>query len=121
MSIIFFCYTAHCQKSTYSIGLQRYDALSGASKLYDTESSNITTEGENNINKSSTEKYRNLAFYYATTDVTVSKSSEVIDLPTFISNVGGNLGLFLGFSVLGGFAFIYELIVAHCGSLNRLK
>ena len=54
--------------------------------------------------------YRYLQIYYATTDIEMSITSKMMNLPTFISNVGGNLGLFVGFSVLGGMYFIYDLV-----------
>ena len=64
---------------------------------------------------------RSINVYYDTTDVKISTNSELIDLPTFISNVGGNLGLFVGFSVLGGMFFIYDLIAASWCHLNSFQ
>ena len=46
--------------------------------------------------------------YYTTADVAKYTANKVVDLPTFISAVGGNLGLFLGVSFLGTFFWIYE-------------
>ena len=87
-------YTAHCEEATFDVGIQTYDALSKIS---------INEEGNN----------RAISIYYATTDVKVSTTSEVIDFPTFISNVGGNLGLFVEFSILGGLFFIYDFLAAR--------
>ena len=87
-------YTAHCEQATFDVGIQTYDALSKIS---------INEEGNN----------RAISIYYATTDVKVSTTSEVIDFPTFISNVGGNLGLFVEFSILGGLFFIYDFLAAR--------
>ena len=87
-------YTAHCDQATFDVGIQTYDALSKIS---------INEEGNN----------RAISIYYATTDVKVSTTSEVIDFPTFISNVGGNLGLFVEFSILGGLFFIYDFLAAR--------
>ena len=53
---------------------------------------------------------RNINLFYSTTDEKVSTTSLRVDLNTFVSNVGGSLGLFIGFSVLGGFFFIYDFI-----------
>ena len=53
-------------------------------------------------------RYINL--FYTTTDVKVSRTSLRVDFNTFISNVGGSLGLFIGFSDLGVFYFIYDAI-----------
>ena len=132
-----FSYTAHCQKATYDIGWQTYDALSQITIQKDTpDKSNKTKDAEQerkreknettaNNTKPQTinvdneiENYRYLSLYYGTTNVKVSTTSELIDFPTFISNVGGNLGLFVGFSVLGGFFFVYDFIAAHYRSLN---
>ena len=51
-----------------------------------------------------------IQLFYTTTDVKVSRTSLRVDFNTFISNVGGSLGLFIGFSVLGVFYFIYDVI-----------
>ena len=70
--------------------------------------------GNNGNNKKSEKSIqKTLHFYYATTDVKASTTSLKIDVNTFISNVGGNLGLFVGFSVLGGLSFIYNFIASH--------
>ena len=53
---------------------------------------------------------RIVQLYYTTTDVKVSRTSLRLDVSTFISNVGGSLGLFIGFSFLGVFYFIYDFI-----------
>ena len=88
------------------------------SKLEENETTaNYTTNQTNNV-ENEIENYRNLYLYYGTTDVKVSTTSELIDFSTFISNVGGNLGLFLGFSVLGTFFFIYDFVAEHCHSFN---
>ena len=132
-----FSYTAHCQKATYDIGWQTYDALSQitiqkdtpdkSNKRKDAEQELKREKNETTANNTKTqtinvdneiENYRYLSLYYGTTNVKVSTTSELIDFPTFISNVGGNLGLFVGFSVLGGFFFVYDFIAAHYRSLN---
>ena len=87
-------YTAYCDQATFDVGIQTYDALSKIS---------INDEGNS----------RAISIYYATTDVKVSTTSEVIDFPTFISNVGGNLGLFVEFSILGGLFFVYDFLAAR--------
>ena len=87
-------YIAHCEQATFDVGIQTYDALSKIS---------IDEDGNN----------RAISIYYATTGVRVSTTSEVIDFPTFISNVGGNLGLFVEFSILGGLFFIYDFIAVR--------
>ena len=44
---------------------------------------------------------RLIRMYYTTSDVTTTTESQLIDFSGLISAVGGNLGLFLGFSFLG--------------------
>ena len=102
MVFAFLLFIAHCQKSTYVIGKQTYDSFSAIKIKWDHDD----------------ESLRILSIYYETTNVKVSTTSELIDLPTFISNVGGNLGLFVGFSVLGGLFFIYDLIAEARFRLN---
>ena len=47
----------------------------------------------------STETY-SVVINYETSDVVVSEEIHLTTLPDFISSVGGNLGLFIGFSCL---------------------
>ena len=51
-----------------------------------------------------------IKLYYSTTDVQVSKVIDLIDGATFVGSIGGNLGLFLGFSFLGSFYVIAQLL-----------
>ena len=85
---------AHCEQATFDIGIQTYDALS-------------------KISIGDDEDTRDISIYYATTGVRVSTTSALIDLATFISNVGGNLGLFVEFSILGGLFFIYDFLAVR--------
>ena len=94
-------YKAHCQQATFDVGIQTYDALS---KI------NIREE-EDSIREE--EDRRHISIYYATTGVRVSTTSALIDLATFISNVGGNLGLFVEFSILGGLFFVYDFLAVR--------
>ena len=88
--------------ATYQAGFSTYDAKS---KL------ELEHDDENHIED---DKYgpntRTIVLFYTTTDVKVSTTSLKIDLNTFVSNVGGSLGLFIGFSVLGVFFFINDVI-----------
>ena len=124
---------------TYDIGVQTYDRLSHMDiqpdtpyrenktnnievetnpEQNETTTSNTKNQTNNVENKTKNYNYRNLALYYGTTNVKVSTTSKLIDFSTFISNVGGNLGLFVGFSVHGGFGFICDFIAAQCRRLN---
>ena len=46
--------------------------------------------------------------YYTTADETEFNTDKLIDLASFIGSVGGNLGLFLGFSFLGMLFPLYD-------------
>ena len=51
------------------------------------------------IKPNNTETY-SVVINYETSDVVVSEEIHLTTLPDFISSVGGNLGLFIGFSCL---------------------
>ena len=125
MKILFsYVSSGHCQTSAYEVGIQTYDLLSFVNiggdisndtnetsyNVNDTDKSKQKTKRTKKIKISST---RSISIYFATTDVKVYTTSYKIDFNTFISNVGGNLGLFVGFSVLGGLFFIYDFIASH--------
>ena len=93
------------------MGIQTYDRLSGVNIKEKATSDTDTLTNDTNATKIEAVSYRYLSIYYGTTDVKASTTSLKIDLNTFISNVGGNLGLFVGFSVLGGLFFIYDFTV----------
>ena len=53
-------------------------------------------------------KYRFIKVYYTTGDELIFSSDRLVDFSNFISSVGGNLGLFLGFSFLGLLLTFFE-------------
>ena len=53
---------------------------------------------------------RYITMYYTTSDVATFTEDRLIDFSGFVSAVGGNLGLFLGFSFLGMLFSLYEYI-----------
>ena len=59
-----------------------------------------------NFNKS--QDYPFILATYSKTVVTKMATSKMIDMATFISSIGGNLGLFVGFSFITGFFFLYD-------------
>ena len=93
-------FTAFCKKSAYNVGLQSFDRLS----FINIEE---TTNDENTAKKDSS---RAIFMYYSTTDIKVSTTSKLISLSSFISSIGGNLGLFCGFSFLSSFFYVYRII-----------
>ena len=100
-------WSAPCKIANYGVGVQSYDDLSGIS---------LKKEGNAHETNSDTQKTTSITIYYATTDISVSSTSKLINLSTFISNVGGNLGLFVGFSVLGGLFYIYDFVAQYVSS-----
>ena len=107
--LLLFDVKAPCRIANYELGIQTYDDLSTVSlkKELDTEEEGVTNSSSEVDTKTT------IMIYYATTDINVSSTSELIDLSTFISNVGGNLGLFVGFSVLGGVFYIYDVVALY--------
>ena len=53
---------------------------------------------------------RRMMISYATTSIKVTTTSKLIDVASFISSVGGNLGLFVGFSFTSMFFMMYDKI-----------
>ena len=48
--------------------------------------------------------------FYSHTDIRVESVEILVDFNSFISSVGGSLGLFLGFSFLGFLSLFYDCI-----------
>ena len=69
-----------------------------------------------NMNESTKIEYsqeRFIYLYYTTADETTISSELLIDFVGFISAIGGNLGLFLGFSFMGMIFELYDWIEAR--------
>ena len=47
---------------------------------------------------------------YATTEVKVITQELLISFSNFISSIGGNLGMFIGFSCFGVFSWAFDLV-----------
>ena len=89
-----------CKKSSYEVGIQSFDRLS----MIDIQ------EGKDENKDSKEAPARAIYLYYSTTDIKVSTTSKLISLSSFISSIGGNLGLFVGFSFLSTFFFFYNFL-----------
>ena len=76
------------------------------------ESESESDEDGDTDHEETEDEYLSIHLYYSSTDVKVSTTSLKIDFNTFVSNVGGGLGLFIGFSFLGGFLYIYDVIAS---------
>ena len=84
-------------------------------KNNDTDKTNKTADAEDksdvqpgNMSEASYPRY--IYVYYTTADETTYSSDLIVDFPSFISAIGGNLGLFLGFSFLGILFPFYDWI-----------
>ena len=89
-----------CKKSSYAVAIQSFDKLS----MIDIQ------EGKSPNENSTEAPARAVYLYYSTTDIKVSTTSKLISLSSFISSIGGNLGLFVGFSFLSTFFFFYNFL-----------
>ena len=49
-----------------------------------------------------------LMFSYPTLDMVVTQNVKILDGSSFVSSVGGNLGLFIGFSFLDSLFVLYK-------------
>ena len=109
-------FSAPCQLAQYSVGFTTFDAnrTFALNELDINEYSDIDINGtglsSNQEDHREQNDHRLIYLFYTSTDVTVSTTSLGVDFNTFVSNVGGSLGLFIGFSVLGGFFFVFDII-----------
>ena len=53
---------------------------------------------------------KDILFYYSTTSIQILTEDTMINFSNFVSAVGGNLGLFVGFSFLGFFSCFYKTL-----------
>ena len=62
---------------------------------------------------------KEILLYYSTTTVKVISEAKMINFPSFVSAVGGNLGLFVGFSFLGFFSCFYASVRRLCTKADQ--
>ena len=67
------------------------------------------------------EEYIGIFFMYATTEIKVITEELLINFSNFVSSVGGNLGMFIGFSCFGVFSWTYDLIKEFLDRKRRRK
>ena len=120
-----------CKKSRYRARVQTFDKLSFVSikepppnstldkstKSETNQDSSDNTEGNQKENTRS----RAIYIYYSTTNVRLSSTSKLISLSTFISSIGGNLGLFVGFSFMSVLLYVYKCLVKMTPSKKKDK
>ena len=115
-------FSALCHKSSYHVGIQTFDQLSIVS-IDEKQQPNSTMDHGNENYKTSTNHVENeqsatnenkpartILLYYSTTNVRISSTSTLISLSSFISSIGGNLGLFVGFSFMSVFLVVYKCL-----------
>ena len=56
------------------------------------------------------DEIKTIYLYYSTTEIKVKSSELLVTFSSFVSAVGGNLGIFIGFSFLGFFTKFYDMI-----------
>ena len=106
MKVITFRYSIEpCQFTTYDTETISYDRNSKmAHNMVETwfQISDLDVEP--------TENGTILMLTYQTTDMKVTQKVKILDESSFISSVGGNLGLFIGFSFLDSLFVLYKWI-----------
>ena len=93
---------APCQRATFKMGVKAYDDISS-----------IYIPGNEYYGKDT----RWIKMSYSTTKVKISTTSRLIEFASFVSSIGGNLGLFVGFSFISMFFFIYDQLEKHIGKI----
>ena len=53
-------------------------------------------------------EYIGMFFMYSTTEIKVVTEEFLISFSNFISSIGGNLGMFIGFSCFGAFSWAFD-------------
>ena len=107
------CNTSYTENNS-SVQCNVTDALSSN----DTE---ISSNADDKLESEEEEplEMRFFYMYYTTADETEFNTDKLIDLASFIGSVGGNLGLFLGFSFLGMLFPLYDYVEAMYTRLRR--
>ena len=92
-------FSAFCQKTNFNVGMQSYNNQSVLS---------INDPDDNSTKQKESGRYINM--YYSTTNIKISTTSKLLNLSSFVSSVGGNLGLFVGFSFLSAVTCLFKLL-----------
>ena len=69
-----------------------------------------------NITQKTTEGSSNLFINYQSMEMKVSQKVRILNEASFISSVGGNLGLFIGFSFLDSLFVIFQWVCTYCNT-----
>ena len=94
-----------CKTSSYSLKSIEFDPKSKmAHYLIDDYFATM------NVNKTADTTTSHFILRFFSTEVEVSEKIEMMNVNSFISSVGGNLGLFIGFSFLSTLFIIHDVI-----------
>ena len=77
------------------------------------------TMDNNNVNGPPQKEHKEILFYFSTTSVTVMLKEKKLSFSSFLSAVGGNLGLFLGFSFFGSLTVFYNVMLKAFAKNNK--
>ena len=100
-----------CTINSYEAQSISYDKYSGIPSMSMLQ--NIMTKTSEKIPINAVSKpieTSGINIFYSTTDIRVESVEVLVDFNSFISSVGGSLGLFLGFSFLGFLSLFYDCI-----------
>ena len=98
-----------CAINSYEAQSISYDKYSGIPSMF----KNIKTTTSEKIPMNDVSKpieTSAINIFYSTTDIRVESVEILVSFNSFISSVGGSLGLFLGFSFLGFLSLFYDCI-----------
>ena len=106
MPCIFYRYETH------TLSYDEFATLSIRSEIEEESNAQdqITVEqvdGERSEGSTNVPKF--IMFYYSTTELKIQTKELLLNFPNFLSAVGGNLGMFIGFSFLGFFSAFYDM------------
>ena len=107
MPCIFYRYETHTLSYDEFATLSISSEIEGDSNGKD----QITNEHKDSKrSKGSTYVPKFIMFYYSTTELKIETKELLLNFPNFLSAVGGNLGMFIGFSFLGFFSAFYDMM-----------
>ena len=117
--ILFVLFSESCIINSYkaqSISFDKYSGISPISVLDNIKSNTSEKIAMNSVSKPL--KTSEIYIFYSTTDIRVESVETLVDFNSFISSIGGSLGLFLGFSFWGFLSFFYDCIKALYTNIN---
>ena len=104
-----------CEYIQYTADTLSYDKYTTVSIFpEDQNTSNVLSENQTIEEDES----KAIIFYYSSTEVDVYTTDLLVNFSNFVSSVGGNLGMFIGFSFLGCFSGLYDMIKRVCSKVQ---